>query len=204
MMPRFQLQITLFPSSNIVADASTNSWSVEADDLAAGELFKDNVLTFYQTMRPDFANTVRVNNHVWKLYDRDDPTPRAPIAEGLWGFMVAPAGNPLPPEVALCLSFEGLPTSGIPQARRRGRIYLGPLDVDGLAPVGRPTTTVVNRLVAAGEVLRLASVAAASWTWCVFSVVNDVNVPISRGWVDDEYDTQRRRGRVATVRTVFP
>jgi len=31
-----------------------------------------------------------------------------------------------------------------------------------------------------------------------------VNYPVANGWVDDEFDTQRRRGRLPVVRTVFP
>lgn len=203
-MTAFQLQVTLFPTSNIPADASTNTWSCEADDLTAAIAFKDAVLDFYDLVLQYLSGDVRQDDHVWKLYDRTDPEPRYPAAEGLFDLVAAPAGNPLPPECAVCVSFEGLPTSGIPQARRRGRIYLGPMDTTTLASNGRPSPTAINGIVSAADDLLTASLTATTWLWCVWSTVDGGNTPIARGWVDDEFDTQRRRGRVATTRTVYP
>lgn len=203
-MPFYQLQMTVIPTSNVLADAATNSWSCEADDRAAAELFKDAVVLFYQVARPWLAGTVRQNLHVWKIYDRADTPPRAPVSMGTWNFSTAPAGPPLPPEVAICCSFQGVPQSGVPQATRRGRIFLGPLDTITLDSNGRILSTCAVALAAGMDGLRTASIAAASWSWTIHSTTRDSDVQPSNGWVDDEFDTQRRRGRVPTSRTVFP
>lgn len=201
---RYLLQVTLFPTSNVPEDAVTNSWSAEVDDLTAAIAFKDAVIAEYLTARDVWPTTVRQNDHVWKLYDRDDPAPIYPADEGTWSFPVATTGDPAPPEVALCLSFQGLVVSGTPQARRRGRAYFGPLDANKIGTDGRPVAGLISDLEDFGNNLLTASNAAASWTWCVFSGASDANVPIANGWVDNEFDTQRRRGRRYTARTVFP
>lgn len=203
-MPAYTTQFTLFPTSNLAADASTNTWSCQADNLAAAILFEGQLRTFYESCRLLFPNTVRQSAHVIKTYDRSDPIPRAPVNIGAFNFTVAPTGNTLPPEVSLCGSFQAVQASGIPQARRRGRIYIGPLSVANLETTGRPAATRVTLLRNALEALRVASAAAASWEWSVFSTRNLVNYSVANGWVDDEFDTQRRRGRLPVVRTVFP
>ncbi len=203
-MAVYLLQMTLFPSSNVTADVSTNSWSCEADSVADAESFKDSVIVLYNSFRSRLAGTIRQNNNEWKIYDRSDPLPRAPRSEGTWNFTTAPSGNSLPPEVALCLSFQGVRQSGQPQARRRGRVYMGPLNSAALETTGRPTALTVTTLRDAGNALRTASVAAAGWAWTVHSPTSGQDVSVSNGWVDDEFDTQRRRGREATSRNVFP
>jgi len=203
-MPAYEVQMTIFPVSNLAADAATNTWSVDADDDTAAETFETFLEDFYDTMAPYFSDRVRQNDHVYKIYDRADPTPRQPIAEGTFNLSSAPSGAGMPPEVALCLSFEGLPTSGIPQARRRGRVYIGPLDTTTGGSGGAPSSAFVTALANAGDTLLTASNAAATWTWCVWSTVNSANVPIARGWVDAAFDTQRRRGVAPASRTVFP
>lgn len=203
-MPAYSLQVTLIPSSNVNADASTNTWSCDADDTTAAVAFKDAVLDFYDDMRAYYPALIRQSNHIWKVYNRADPEPRAPVAEGVYSFASAPSGNSLPTEVALCGSFQGQKTSGVPQARRRGRIYFGPIVATQIAPTARPSSTLVTALAQALDDLKTASDGAATWTWCVWSTVTGTNVPISDGWVDDEFDVQRRRGRIATSRTIYP
>lgn len=203
-MPSYQLQVILYPTSNVEADAVSNSWSCDADDLTAAELFKDEILAFYVAVDGYLAGTVRQNNHVWKLYDRSDPQPRYPASEGTFNFPTAPAGAPAPPELAIVISFQALKTSGIPQARRRGRIYFGPNDITTIDGNGRPTSAATTFLAGAADDILTASNAAATWTWTVHSTVSGTDAPVNNGWVDDEFDIQRRRGRVPTSRTVFP
>lgn len=203
-MPDYKLQVTLWPTDNVPENVSTNTFSCLADDLTAAELFKDAVIGEYQSMVARFPEVIRQNNHVWKIYDRGDPAPIYPASEGTFNFPTAPTGGPLPTEVALCMSFQALITSGIPQARRRGRVYFGPLKASDLAAGGRPSATLVSALDTFGTDLLAASNAAATWTWGVYSETASTFAPIANGWVDDEFDTQRRRGRVLTTRTVFP
>lgn len=118
----------------------------------------------------------------------------------------------LPSEVAAVLSFHGdltgvLEESGAtrPRARRRGRIYIGPLTtgaVDGTAddPLINPLwVTTMNQ---AANVMGDAAL-ADGWMWSVWSRAANELYEIVAGWVDNAPDTQRRRGATSTTRTVF-
>lgn len=91
------------------------------------------------------------------VYDLTEPKPRVAFAGGTTGSTTVQAsvGQNLPSEVALCVSYQSTRLSGQPQNRRRGRIYIGPLQVNhagGSAAVDldRPTQaqtdTMVNRV----------------------------------------------------------
>lgn len=203
-MPQYTIQATIPTADNNVANYATNTWHVQADDLTAvGNAFTA-LTTFYNSMRPQMSALCRQNGWSLKAYDLADPTPRAPVLELVFSLASAPAGGGLPPEVALCMSFQGVRQSGIPQSRRRGRIYFPFIISTNNGSDGRPIGTLVTALVAAGDALLAASLASATWEWCVLSTVAGVSmVPITNGWVDNEWDTQRRRGRLATSRTTF-
>jgi hypothetical protein len=202
-MPNYACQIVIFPTSNLNADAISNNWSCVADNVSAAGDFITSVIDCHRDMQPLYPSTVRQNNHTYKIYDRADPIPRNPVTQGTWNFATAPSGNPLPPEVSMCLSFQGTPESGVSQARKRGRIFVGPLNSVAMSTTGRPTTSAINTMVAAGQELLDESDAAATWSWQVWSASTGDSFPVVNGWVDDEFDTQRRRGRLATTRTTF-
>jgi hypothetical protein len=109
-----------------------------------------------------------------------------------------------PLEVCLCVS---LTASGSgPIERRRGRFYLGPLTysvtnaISGVAPV--PNATFLATVVNQTETLHGALVSAGC-PWSVYSRVGNGANPITGGWVDNEFDTQRRRQVAATARTTL-
>lgn len=115
------------------------------------------------------------------------------------------SGQSLPLEVALCSSFQGDRVGVEPQRRRRGRVYLGPLNVaamGGTADDPRPATDLMTNL-------RLASAELAyengndGITWCVWSRKDDLLVTITNGWVNNEWDTQRRREGRETLRQLW-
>lgn len=101
----------------------------------------------------------------------------------------------------MVLSFQADKVSGLPQARRRGRVYFGPLGGAAEAS-GRPGTTLLSAVVAFGAAL-LSESNLADWTWVVYSTVNNGGAPVTNGWVDNSFDTQRRRGLEWTARTTF-
>lgn len=203
-MVAYKVQIVLGSTDNNPANFVTNTWACAAiNDAAAGD-FATAVIAFYNSCTALLPSIVRQNNHEYKIYDMLDPEPRAPVEEGLWNFSSAPSTDPLPPEVALCLSFQGVKQSGVPQARRRGRVYIGPLRAT-ISADGRPTAGAITILRNAGDALYDAGVASAGdWNWAVYSTVNGGTVDVANGWVDNEFDTQRRRGRIPTTRNVFP
>lgn len=145
----------------------------------------------------------------YRLYDLTDPKPREPT-------FVAPntqpvgAGVPMPYEVATVLSFY----SGRNLPRLRNRVYLGPITSDVV------TTGEINsdpqidpafmQLVFDGANAMAANVRstaggvgdelqAGAWhTFSTFDVPGQT--PVTNMWMDNAFDTQRRRGSAATFR----
>lgn len=185
--------------------------------------------TFYNTIPQYLSENLAVTGHRTKVYDMTDPPPRFPIYDALWTLNTA-GTDALPNEVALCLSFRGQILSGTNRRRNRGRIYIGPLArnvlVDSVGDV-RPTTAFRNDIVAGAD----ATVWEPSFAgiggpikWCVFSrsdalglavgeqgpdeepayTAGQLNLgfkPVVSYWVDDAFDTQRRRGARPTTKT---
>lgn len=101
--------------------------------------------------------------------------------------------------MACCLSFEATKQSGLNAARRRGRIYIGPLNTTtGIGDANntqRPSPTFAATLRNAAKAFRSA-VNNSGYVWVVHSPTGG---PTSRAavasiWTDDAFDTQRRRG----------
>jgi hypothetical protein len=160
--------------------------------------------------------------------DVDTGPPRA-----VYGYGGAAGGigstNGLPEEVALCLSYYS--TSNTP--RHRGRIYTGPFNRSALTAnlASPPLGDLMTTLVTAGTRLSADGTSAQSTAGlgpiippsAVPSAVDGVNwmirsrvgtgtpsapVPtwerITKGWVDNGWDSQRRRRLAATSRVTFP
>lgn len=115
----------------------------------------------------------------------------------------------LPLECAATLTFlQNLPGSTlIPEARRRGRIFLGPLNslanasvVDGTVPL--INQDFINRVMASAQFL-VDQGEPTQWRWSVYSRTNRVTYHVKEGWMDNEWDTIRSRGARATGRTRF-
>jgi hypothetical protein len=205
-VPLYQAQTTIVTTSGIAADNAINTTYWVAADTSNLDDVASALDASYTVMRPYFASFVPQNGHSTKFYDLEDPIPRAPVAEFSWGLDTSPTGSALPTEVALCVSFQGDPLSGQPQARRRGRNYLPFLGGSVIDGVGRPSTAVINAAVAWGQGLLDFSQTGGNPTWVVnstFGAPLEFTTTITNGWVDNEFDTQRRRGRAATARTTF-
>lgn len=106
---------------------------------------------------------------------------------------------PMPREVAICLSYAAVDDPAKSTSRRRGRIYLGPLPQSVAAD--RPGAALLNDILVFGQ--SLASIGTAgNTTWKLYSRTDAVTAKIESIWVDDAWDTQRRRGLAPTARTV--
>lgn len=128
------------------------------------------------------------------LYDLDDAKPRAPRAVSSENVGAAPAAS-CPREVALCLSFYA--DRNLP--RQRGRIFLSPA-ARGLTGLGaRPTATQMNDALAMADAF--SALGGVNVDWSIKSTADgDVFKKVTHAWVDDEWDTQRRRGLRSTGR----
>lgn len=142
------------------------------------------------------ANYVQWTNMQVNWYDLSQPPPRAPLSID-FGIPASATVTTVPTEVSAVLSFQGDRVSGVPQSRRRGRIYLGGLGTGWIQPSSSsafPTLsgTPIATLGTAAETLRDAAITAGA-RWSVWSPTDQEAVFVTNGWVDNGPDTQRRR-----------
>lgn len=229
-MTTVQTMVTIPADSAIPADAVVNTFCFENVDITtAADLddIEDALLDFYDSNGgagssiTSFLGNAQNNAYTVKHYDVDADEPRAPLRTTVLTMVnqTISGSDTLPEEVALCVSFQGVGESGTPQSRRRGRIFLGPFinTVGTITPLGRPAATLIVTVKNAADRL-LGTSNAAGWFWAVFSrpklaTVNKNGSPnparagnavrVDNGWVDNAWDTQRRRGLKPTSRDTF-
>lgn len=143
-----------------------------------------------------------------RIYNMAEGIPRTPYVAA-FGLVPQSASPDLPEEVALCASFHGSPPI---TPRRRGRVYLGPLNSLALAPdsadggvaASRPTTRAMQCVRSWMELLH-ESTSTFGFEWVIQSNRPTTNyVPVTGGYCDDSWDTQRRRGVDPTTRWSWP
>lgn len=215
-MGQIYCQVRIPHSSLIAADDVVNTFCFTGiDDVESqSEIALGLLDTFYSGLTD--LQTEEVINYMsgelnyggtrLKVYDLDDPEPRVPIldtAMALTGRAAESTTN-LPAEVAVCVSYQAAITSGVPAARRRGRIYIGPLNQGastGTASApARPAGAFMTNLSRAAKGLSDGPIGTR---WCVWSRRDGAFRPITSGYIDNSFDTQRRRGADTTARTGF-
>lgn len=215
----YLVQVTFPYVTGIPTDCSVNTfhfnWINPGDPESADYLHLDDALNTFYTYVFNASAAVMLmsgivdNQHVnTKIYDLTEPEPRAPKYDStnIYTVGVDVAFN-TPLEVACCLSYQGAKVSGLDMASRRGRIYLGPLG--DIANGGGSTTTFpappsawVTRIVTAAHQLTVDTI-GNGWEWVVYSRKNNTSTAIINGWVDNAWDTQRRRGNAPSSRVTW-
>lgn len=161
--------------------------------------------TAYQTS--GWAAWTRAESSQVNWYDLSTPEPRVPYTVNLTLTANRATTTLLAPEAAIVLSYQGARVAGIPQARRRGRLYMG-----GLADAwSTAATTTSFPTPNAGRVTNLitgfttsvVNTADAGLQFVVYSPTSNATALPVNGWVDNAFDTQRRRGNRATARTLW-
>lgn len=193
---------------NLPENAATNTLHFEVPDFTVqAPLIEAALNSMYQNFNTHLSSLITPSTWVYKWFNLADPEPRVPVRTTTGMGALATGTTAAPPEVALCISFKAAAVSGFPAGRLRNRIYIGPLATGTIDTTGRPTSTAVTALANGADILLEAS-KAAGWDWVVFSPTQSSqglvdSFPIESGWVDNEFDTQRRRGRRSTARTTF-
>lgn len=216
--------------SGLSEDAVYNNFTFSTGDTAPATLaaIKADVSEFYNTavggankvsdFLSDFLDGA---NASLKLVNMSEPSPRFPIMDEAMPISI-PAGNGFPCEVAIRLSWQGDKVSGENQARKRGGIWLGPVKSSTATTVaGDMRVSSGVRDILNGAMARLATTGGGELhNWVVYSAGardnSDDTIPyperptlapdfalVTNGWTDDSFDTQRRRGRKATGRTLW-
>lgn len=216
-MTDLRVQIALQGKRGLPEDQFVNTWHADgpagADGAYAANLaqaFIDFYLTSANSVDSPWAflsNAVATNGHTVKVYALAEPEPRAPIFEDTFDLPGALSVEGYPAEVAICCSFRGAQVSGANMARRRGRIFFGPLKNtagDLIDNAVRPVSALQNCLVANMEQLKAdVEAIAAGGHWAVYSPSSNQMHPVVAGWVDNSFDTQRRRGEKPTARVTW-
>jgi hypothetical protein len=160
--------------------------------------------TFYRDMQSSniISDRIAASGHEVKYYAMPGLLPNYPTEIDTFNFVSAPGGDTLPEEVALVLSMQGEKVSGFPQNRRRGRVYIGPISTNCNVD-GRPTAITLTNLTDAAATLWDDIKQIVGHHWSVWSTVDQDMVHITDGWVDNSFDTQRRRGVQVTSRTTW-
>lgn len=161
-----------------------------------------------------------------KIYDHADAPPRIPLLDTIGD--LTPGTSQFPNEVAVAISYRKTPTSGANRRRERGRIFLGPLsnvsttDIAGdLTPGNSMRTNLAN--AAFDLITWTGGTSGSEFKWAVFSRSDALGLAVGEAgpadephytggqlgdgyhyidqvYVDNAYDTQRRRGKKATLR----
>lgn len=214
MQYNIKIQAILHAGSGLAEDDSVNTFYFGSDTIgttrqAVADAAFAKLSTAFDLLPTYLAPEVS-NTQDFKAYDMNDPSPRVPFRTGTNG-LAARAATGLPAEVACCLSFKAAIVSGDNPRRRKGRVFIGPLGTTAMTSTSvgvRPTTAFKTALSNFGGGLIVPD-ATTGATWCVYSpteaagVPGDGMFPVVGGWIDDAFDTQRRRGVRTTAKTLW-
>lgn len=206
--------VTLGMDTAVGADAAVNTWHFQTENPSPSDsttLF--NIATalknVYDAVDTYLSADIDPALCRLKIYDAEASPPRAPIFDSQLSATLTPGTSSLPHELAICASFQGAQVSGVPQRRRRGRVYFGPL-----TPTAMSVTLVSNAAITAvnGAMKGLADAGSvgAGWRWSVFSraqigppPARPASIEVVNGWTDNAFDIQRRRGTAGTSRNAW-
>lgn len=205
-MTDYRAQVILKTDDNVPANFVTNSLCIEVNP--DGALDTDEVTTaikdFYDDLNGILGATIAQNGHIVKYSLLPGTPPNYPFEEDVFNLTVNPTATQLPSECALVLSFQGTRQAGFPQNRRRGRIYIGPVS-QAVNDTGRPSSAAIGQLATAGATFKsnIEAVTGGAHFWAIWSPTDGTATQVNNGWVDNVWDTQRRRGLDTTSRTTF-
>jgi hypothetical protein len=186
-----------------------------------------------------FLSSQMEDEIVIKVYDLIDAVPPtyatgshiASIVKAIPANRVGNSVESLPSDVAVVLSFRGSGHDAQPEeveagppgpagnfrfrSYRRGRVYIGPLALNGLVitPAGSvnlaagPPNPIGNVLLGAargmGDPIQVGPEEDDTVSWSTFSKTSGIIDRVTKALVDREFDTMRKRGRETSSRITF-
>lgn len=213
-MALFRAQVVIPMFTNTPEDVVTNTFYFEENvplGLAAvAAALTPRLATFYNSVygvSSSMGSYMSPASTTIRWYDMSQPEPRVPLITNPT-MSITTAVTSVPTEASAVLSFQADRQPGVPQSRRRGRIYLGGLGPGSIfAGSASAFPSIVSNFrtvaTAAANTLRTA-VVSDGLRWVVWSPTAQQSATITNGWMDNAIDTQRRRSVVRTGRTVFP
>jgi len=117
-------------------------------------------------------------------------------ASATWPTSAGSATSMLPPDCAITCSWS----TALRGRSFRGRTYLGPLSQTTLSTDGTINASARTRVANAAALL-IGDPLTRTHSLHILSRTKGITTPVTGGYVDNEYDTQRRRGYTAVTRT---
>jgi len=196
------VQIVLQNQSNLPRDRFINTLAFSASGVGTfgsfAAILAADLATAWAPLGVIYPTNIVKRLFEIRIYNPDDAKPRPPWKNGAGaiptGTLVAASqADGLPTEVALCLSYYGVSNT----KRNRGRMYIGPLHPGFMAST-RPTADLQTHLLDLAT--RLSAIGGSDVDWQIHSRVANTRQRIQKVWVDNAWDTQRRRGLDSTGR----
>lgn len=211
-------------TTGLPADSVINDWAFQTVGAATLLDYQNACLVVSEFYRAVQANTHEVGEYISDQINRaathelqawtitSGPLGSPDYTEAWLGPVTANSNSGLPTEVAAVLSFHAdltgvLEESGAtrPRARRRGRVFIGPLEVSAVAAtaVPYPLSATFTETLRQAAVKLYDDANGLGLAWCVWSRTDETLRPVVGGWTDNAPDTQRRRGMAASIRTAW-
>lgn len=168
----------------------------------------------YTYLSSSLSTAANANTIAYYLLDGHlDGSPHgSPIRTDHWSLGGHSSSEPFPDEVAVVLSYHRnygtdveFGTGTRPRARDRGRVYIGPLSTSA----GTTNLTTGEVFVTTAFITDLTDAAhqltvfPSATPWVQWSRTKADTALVVGGWVDNAFDSQRRRSNQATVRTAW-
>lgn len=222
-------QVILHKKSSIPADIVVNSWnwrcgvSGSAGDDPNATVLTDiasRISTFYGDIAAFLGSSIKTGTGAvelrhYNVHDHlDGSLVGPPFATDAFN-LIAVGTNSLPDELSIVVSYQagvsGIPEFGPgratrPRARRRGRLFLGPIAQGSLSEDSTTHEVFVSSTyrssiaTSAGTALKGTTNGTTSAVW---SRTDAEMHDVLTGWVDNAFDIQRRRGQLSTARSTF-
>lgn len=214
----YAAQVVLNSDTGFPRDAAVNTFYFRRADITPSDAAVRNdiattLVSFYNDVHGTSSNQLRwylsslLNQGTdacqVKVYNMNDAHPRVPYIRPFTLAASAGSDGGFPTEVAICLSFKS--AAALNPKRGRGRVYLGPLH-SNVCTIDPPNVAMNGSTVLAfqhaAKFLMDESVTtrATRGIWCVYSRADNALYDVTQAWIDNEFDTQRRRGHRATSR----
>ena len=208
MPPIYHYQMILMPKSGIVRDQV--QWNFVLDNPGSGDfgIVEAFYLGVHDFLSPTLSGTVTtykydISSHL------SGSSPAGPPVGSHTLFGPAGTGSPLPSECAVALSYHAdystIPeheAGARPRSRYRGRLYMGPLNTTALDHAATTFRPIVSSGITTAAHDAAATLKATGF-WGVWSRHDSAVRVVMGGWIDDAFDSQRRRGEDHVARTTF-
>lgn len=201
-----RVQCTLPHRSMLPTDVTVNTFHLAGETIlpSVAEDVAGVFEAFYSEIQGYLSNVLLGALDI-KMYRTSDPEPRVPAYETNIPAAFQATTPTLPEEAAVAISLQAVQSSGVPAARRRGRVFIGPLSsaASSFSTVsGHVVPESVRQDLTAAMATVVLDTQAAGHRLGVWSRVDSTYRAVMSVSVDDALDTIRSRGHAPTTRTV--